>query len=79
MEIMQRLHDYQVNHAALLHDAPGPHPDDQACQAKAQKPIWGNRLGGPGPFKIFLGFGSVFGTDLFGKNQNILYIKVNEK
>ena len=35
---------FRVNHAALLHDAPGPHPDDQACQAKAQNPIWG----GPG-------------------------------
>ena len=55
MEIMQRLHDYQVNHAALLHDAPGPHPDDQACQAKARKPIWGS-LGAPAP-KLFLGFG----------------------
>ena len=35
---------FQVHHAALLHDAPGPHPDDQACQAKAQKSIWGGRL-----------------------------------
>ena len=32
-----------MNHAALLHDAPGPHPDDQACQAKPQKQIEGAR------------------------------------
>ena len=59
MNIMQRLYDNQVHHAALLYDAPGPHPDDQACQAKAQKPIWGGRLGplGPGHPKLFLGFG----------------------
>ena len=31
--------------AALLDDAPGSHPDDQACQAKAQKPIWGAAWG----------------------------------
>ena len=31
--IMQRLHDNQVHHAALLYDDPGPHPEDQACQA----------------------------------------------
>ena len=67
-----------MNHAALLHDAPGPHPDDQACQAKAQKPIWGGRLGplGPGPPKLFLGFGSGFGTDFFDKKS---YTKVSDK
>ena len=69
---------FQVNHAALLHDAPGPHPDDQACQAKAQNPIWGGRLGplGPGPPKLVLGFGSGFGTDFFEKKS---YTKVSDK
>ena len=33
---LRNVLDNQVHHAALLHDAPGPHPDDQACQAKAQ-------------------------------------------
>ena len=53
MDIMQRLLYNQVHQAALLLDAPGPHPDDQACQAKAR------RLGplGPSTPKLFLGFG----------------------
>ena len=37
MDIIQRLYDNQVHHAALLYDAPGLHPDDQAWQAEAQK------------------------------------------
>ena len=40
--------DNQVNHTALMHDAPGLHPDDQACQAKAR--------GAPGgPPNLFFG------------------------
>ena len=45
MDIIQRLYDNQVHHAALLYDAPGPHPDDQACQAKAQNQFGGAAWG----------------------------------
>ena len=64
--------DNQVNHAALLHDAPGPHPDDQACQAKAQKQFGGAWAQGPqaAPPNCFLGFGSGFGIDFFENNGN---------
>ena len=50
---------FQVNHAALLHDAPGPHPDDQACQAKAQTQFGGAWAQGrqAAPPNWVLGFG----------------------
>ena len=61
-----------IHCTALLYDAPGPHPDDQACQAKAQKQFGGAWAQGPqaAPPNCFLGwvmigFGSGFGTDFF--------------
>ena len=67
-----------MNHAALLHDAPGPHPDDQACQAKAQNQFGGAWAQGPqaAPPNWVLGFGSGFGTDFFEKKS---YTKVSDK
>ena len=42
------------------------------ARAKAQKTIWAGPLGplGPGPPKLFLGFGSGFGIDFFENNGN---------
>ncbi len=48
--------DNQVHHAPLLHNAPEPDPDDQACQAIAQNQFRGGL--GPGAPNWFLGFGS---------------------